>query len=579
MKPCPATIKYFLILILIQIGHVLNGQLFCNLCSVNDYCTNDAYITPNPPISPLTKPGWNLIFNDEFNSGSLDVIKWNKSTNTDDGYHNCLNNIVLNPANVSVTPDGYLKLTLNSTDYAGCTHSGAEIKTYSTQDPNFKSFSFYPDSYIEIRVKNLPFSGGAGSAFWLFRALDPYREIDIWETYAGETNLMKSNYHWDEAGIDSKTQSIKYRLFKTTNGQPLNLDQGWVVFGCEWHSDKIYLFINYILVRVIDLTTTNAAGEEFGDINWPFNIRLDIQSPLCSSPMDEAALPKNMYVDYVRVYKQQGTYACPYLQSTGEICSTDGAVLTVPYYPYATYTWDNNPFAALNYAETDNHIANERWITLNPGFATNHSYNATVTVTFPEGYTETITKSIYVSASPVAPTGSIGTLQIGSLCEYYGTVTLNASKDILYYSNNNGLTWDQGTTYQSGLSYKSKFGDYMPSHTYTVLLKSINACGTSTPSLPRTFTTPAPPYPCLWKEASSDSTIGIIFSNGWIQIDHPEGETFDIEIYNIQGQSIFNISATTEHQHAVPVLNPGIYIIVVRDNNNNFAYKREIFID
>ncbi len=37
----------------------------------------------------LNKPGWNLIFNDEFDEASIDLNKWNKSTPTDDGTANC----------------------------------------------------------------------------------------------------------------------------------------------------------------------------------------------------------------------------------------------------------------------------------------------------------------------------------------------------------------------------------------------------------------------------------------------------------------------------------------------------------
>ncbi len=58
-----------------------------------------AVILPNP----VEKPGWNLIFSDEFTGNSLDPVKWNKSNPIDDGNGSCVRKFAVNPANVSVS--------------------------------------------------------------------------------------------------------------------------------------------------------------------------------------------------------------------------------------------------------------------------------------------------------------------------------------------------------------------------------------------------------------------------------------------------------------------------------------------
>ncbi|MBK7443087.1 MAG: hypothetical protein IPI65_16705 [Bacteroidetes bacterium] len=92
-----------------------------------------------------------------------------------------------NPNNVTEA-DGSLKLTLSSDDYAGCAHSGAEIKTFSTDDDSFKEFKFTLILILKLESKTYLFPKAQALLFgYLLQVVEmpEYREIDIWETYSG----------------------------------------------------------------------------------------------------------------------------------------------------------------------------------------------------------------------------------------------------------------------------------------------------------------------------------------------------------------------------------------------------------
>lgn len=139
--------------------------------------TQTIFVHENLSPNPESKTGYNLIFQDEFNSGSVDQTVWNVSDFNNDGTVNCLNPLdypfTMNPSNVW-EEDGYCKIKLTEDYYAGCSASSGEIKSFSNSlDDGFNAWNFDFGFYVEIRVKYLPIKSGLGSAGWLFAAGQP----------------------------------------------------------------------------------------------------------------------------------------------------------------------------------------------------------------------------------------------------------------------------------------------------------------------------------------------------------------------------------------------------------------------
>ncbi|MGB4928592.1 MAG: glycoside hydrolase family 16 protein [Chitinophagales bacterium] len=560
--------KTTIFLFLLALSTCLKSQHLCDV-----WYSSYKQVGYNSPPSPIYKPGWQLIFNDEFNDNEVNPEYWNKSTNTDDAYHNCLHGIVFNPNNVTEA-DGSLKLTLSSDDYAGCAHSGAEIKTFSTDDDSFKEFKFYPDSYIEIRVKNLPFSKGAGSAFWLFVAGGgdaEYREIDIWETYSGHKNVLKSNYHWDYGTPEiAAGESQKIHLYKQMFIEPYNLDYQWVNIGCEWHQNIIKFYLNNSLIRTIEVSGLNSEDMPFDPVDKPMHIRLSMQSPLTcdinEDYVDDSALPKNMYVDYIRVYKQSGTEAVPFIQTPSEFCiNSTGENISCAYYPDVNYTWTSTAF---DFGPNDDNLPSARWITLKPFVTPNNYYDITVTANFENGYAETHTYSIYIAGNPILPTGVISTVQSApSSCYFFARIPQTTRSESIYWSENAGLTWTTGDTYLSDGIYYSKYGDFLKNHTFGVKLKTINACGSSIISSTKYFTTPNV-ITCWLKTDSTSENLNlhdpylsnnILIYNNEVELYY--GKIF-IDVLDLTGRDLSHELLSNNYSINLNHLAAGLYISI-----------------
>jgi len=560
---------------------VLHGQ---NLCKT--FLGSYIQVGYNSPASPLYKPSWNLIFNDEFEGKILDPIKWNKSNNLDDGYHNCLHEIVLNPANVGVE-DGNLILTTSANEFAGCPNSGAEIKSYSILDPNFKSIVFYPDSYIEIRVKGLPFAKGLGSAFWLFIAghgEQEYREIDIWETYDDKKNIIKTNYHWDY-GDESILggESEKIHLYKDLFITPYNLDEEWMTIGCEWHHNSIKYYLNNTLIRELEITGLNSENILFEPLNRAMNIRLSMQSTLCAhdgdaEPVDRDALPKSLSVDYIRVYKQASTIASPFLIMPTNVCyNTEGLNMSAAYYPEAIYNWNSDAFDFV--VNGFNHPS-AKWATLKPDVIAGNNYDVNLTVIFPEGYIETSTQSVYISEYPIAHLEQIKTKQIGSSCEFWAVIPQQHPEETIYWSDNNGNHWSRGETFFEDGAYWNKYGNFLKGKTFNVRFKVENTCGESFPSEILEFSTPVPEGGCWLKTESTENTDlpfinnGILYYNEFLK-DY--SEEVNIFIVNLMGEIVFQGMYPNVSNINISGFTDGLYIAIAKSKSGKLINQFKFF--
>jgi beta-glucanase (GH16 family) len=175
----------------------------------------------------------------------------------------------------------------------------------------FSKRKFYHGKY-EIRCR-MPAGNGFWPAFWLFGG-ERYNEIDIFDNYAGTTEVVTSIGHDYEKGSVSGCNDSKkgYDLMQ------------WHRFTLEWQDDKMVFSVDDETVRVISRVVTASGkvvscGDEVGQgsyfqlkawtvepMNLIFNLVLISEhGPAGSVPVDGSTpFPSSFDVDYIRYWKR-----------------------------------------------------------------------------------------------------------------------------------------------------------------------------------------------------------------------------------------------------------------------------------
>lgn len=326
--------------------------------------------TPNSE----TKTGYNLIWSDEFPGTSLSPSYWNKSSTDDDGTLQCQRDLTMNPTNVAVE-DGLAKLTINNTDFASCTGSCSEIKSFSIVDNTFIDYYFNDPCYIEIRVKYLPFKPGLGSAAWVYNCDAPeYSEIDLWETDGQNKDRFYSTYHWQEGSYIVGCAENEYevrkrdsRIIKVKNlddpavigYKDLDLSNNWLIYAIEWDGNSVKWYVNNVLARTIDLNSTPPSYTDATAYHKPtgqLTLRIGTGNNSVGNTEDTystSELPKTLQIDYIRAYVKDGSKACPIVRAPKDICEGTGDIISTNYLPGVTYTWSSTGF---DNGVTDNNV-------------------------------------------------------------------------------------------------------------------------------------------------------------------------------------------------------------------------------
>lgn len=579
---------------------------------LTDAQTSTIFVHNLTASNPVLKPGYNLIWSDEFPGTSLAPTFWNKSTTNDDGTVYCERDLTMNPANVTVS-GGLAKLTINGNDFDGCTGSCGEIKTFSINDPSFIDYYFNDPCYIEIRVKNLPFKQGLGSAAWLYNCDAPeYTEIDLWETNGIDKDRFTASYHWQEGnyipgctldGTEVRRRDASQIKVKNLDDpglfgyRDLDLSDEWLIYGIEWDGNSIKWYLNNVLAKVIDLNSTPPEGDNYHKPYGRLTLRIGNGNNSVGDKETNYAvadLPITMNIDYVRAYVKAGNTACGINQTSSDICVGTGDIIAANYLPGVSYSWSS---AGFDFGATDNNIPSERWITPKAGALVDQFYTVNLTSTFPSGYIESTSTQIYLSPGvPSKPTKSVGVEQINSLCEYTATYKKDNQTQTVLWSKTGSAPWTEGTNYQSGGFYYSKYyGNYLPSHSYSVKVKVTNDCGTSIASDWRNFTTPTPTEGCWWKTENEsvdtsneydlnlnlNCTPAFTYTNSKLNIVLGENYCPDVNyslfICNLLGQRICSMQINENEVIEIPSQTSGVYIAILTSESGEIVSTYKFF--
>ena len=560
---------------------------------------------PNPP----EKPGWNLIFQDEFTSDSLNPDKWNRSTPWDDGSGSCVRGFAVNPVNPSVEPESARISNTIDSFLPGCPYSGGEIKTMSVADRNFNSFYFYAPGYVEARVR-LFNKKGQGAAFWLWGVgtpedpgtPGPWNEIDIFELNGVNNNIFNATYHWT---YDEVHVSQIHSIYLTETAQPYDLSSNWTTFGLEWDTASIKWYVNNALVKELDLHPVPPfciGTPIYGQPLSPFCIRFSTGNNSVgnqSAMADPADFPQSMLIDYIRAYKRADQKAAPIIirDNLNQICATATnytsaeKIIRTHYYPGAIYAWSSPAFElAPDSGEFIPEPPEKMRIWIKDGIPTGQNYPLYLHTVFPDGFAEYDTAYLYVAPDvPPMPAGHFQAVQIDTLCYYQIEATLHPDASGSEFSLDNGSTWSDGSLFIDKGVTLCRFGKFKPDSIVAFSYREKNRCGTS-PVRITSLTMPSPSPGCNWPYSVDDPawnpsgehklqvtvTPNPVSELLHIKLGHtPTPQTHDLRlyIYDIHERCILHESLVhQESQFALGHLPPGIYCMLI-SQNNRIQYK------
>jgi beta-glucanase (GH16 family) len=237
-----------------------------------DSMRSDASL-PATSTNQSTKP--TLLFDDEFNSGSLDPMKWSKGwlASGITPPVNTLENNCYDPNQVAVA-HGELRLTV----IAKPETCGGMTRPFASGLVNTDASFHFTYGYAEARIW-LPAGSGLWPAWWTDGQSWPNDgEIDVMEVYDPSRNVA---YHYRYGGCgDNCAPGGQTTVASSTSG--------WHTYAINWQPGAITWYYD---------------GQQI----WSFTGSAVISSPQylvlnLGTNMTTATVPVVMRVDYVRVY-------------------------------------------------------------------------------------------------------------------------------------------------------------------------------------------------------------------------------------------------------------------------------------
>jgi beta-glucanase (GH16 family) len=251
-------------------------------------------------------PGWDLVFNDEFDGTSLNTTNWT-ALDRKDSFNN--EKQYYHPNQVAVS-GGNLVITAINVPRQG--------KAY--QSGLITSNNLFGPGRFEARM-DLPTTQGMWPAFWL----NPNQvqwptggEIDILENRGSQPNLVSSAYHWqtNPGPCCDQHQYVYDEYTATEGGQPVNFHNGFHTYAVEWDETVLRFYVDDNLYH----TVTETANRPIFETAKNIILNVAVGGDFGGDPNGSTVWPQTMLVDYVR-YWQRST--APVLQ--GDI-DNDGFV-------------------------------------------------------------------------------------------------------------------------------------------------------------------------------------------------------------------------------------------------------------
>ena len=269
---------------------------------------NTIWVNPNfsGATSPATRPGYSLLWSDEFSGASLNSTDWNYDIGTDSNGWGNNEEQYYRSENASLQ-EGLLVIEAKEEVFGNRSYTSSRIKTQGKF--NFKY------GRVDVRAA-MPEGKGMWPAVWMLGENItsigwPYSgEIDIMEMVGGSglENRVVGTAHWNVGGTFQADGVTKQPYLPTSYGGNYTLSGGetlanaFHVFSLVWTSSQLIWYIDdvqYHIMAIDNGAELSAFQKEFFLI---FNVAVGGNWP--GSPSANTNFPQRMLVDYVRVFQQ-----------------------------------------------------------------------------------------------------------------------------------------------------------------------------------------------------------------------------------------------------------------------------------
>jgi beta-glucanase (GH16 family) len=263
--------------------------------AVEEVVEEDPYTTKdNGYKTPAERPGYKLVWTDEFTGPELDTSKWSYEVNGSGMGNNELQYYVDSKANVWQR-GGYLTFKAIKENYKGMAYTSGRVNSRFKADWKYGRY--------DIRAK-VPIQQGIWPAIWmlptdLFYGTWPLSgEIDIMESVGHEPKRLFGTLHYGPPWPNNKNTG---NAVSVTEG---DLFSDFHVYSVEWEESEIRWYLD-------DVLYSTKTKKDLDPWSWPFDQRfhmilnLAVGGQLPGSPDETTEFPKYMFVDYVRVFQKQ----------------------------------------------------------------------------------------------------------------------------------------------------------------------------------------------------------------------------------------------------------------------------------
>ncbi len=261
-------------------------------------CGKDPYINIE---NPSTKDGWGLIFQEEFDTNSIDKQLWGDNSwsrsivgNKELQYYTS----PLDGDNYQIK-NGIIKLiALKKNITSRVVDHWADDKIIYDGYPNKRFFTYssgkletsieFLYGYFEIKCK-IPKGKGLWPAFWLIATnTSDYKEIDIFEFHCDEPNVLHMTNHYLDGNGEKR---IKAKHIKGPD-----FSKNFHTIGIEWDSRKIVWYFDNMRIFT--------SRKEIPHVGLRMIVNLAVGGEWPGHPNNDTQFPAALEVDYIRVFQK-----------------------------------------------------------------------------------------------------------------------------------------------------------------------------------------------------------------------------------------------------------------------------------
>ena len=258
---------------------------------INDEGSTGDLVIPSTGYStPMSYPGMDLIWQDEFSGEAIDPNFWTFEIGT--GVWGWGNNELqyYRKENAQIVED-HLVITAKKESFNGSSYTSTRMITKDKFDFKY--------GRVDIRAA-LPFGQGMWPALWMLGSnfssvgWPACGEIDIMELIGHQPNRVYGTAHWSATNGDHASYGGNTALSSGIFNDEFH------VFSIIWNETGIRWLLDDVEYHVIN-TTPSDLSEFHNNFFFIFNVAVGGNWP--GSPNSSTEFPQHMIVDYVRVFQ------------------------------------------------------------------------------------------------------------------------------------------------------------------------------------------------------------------------------------------------------------------------------------